>query len=73
MRKQAISFGPRTAEGARAWDNFMSLAATSRQLGVQLLQYLHDRIVGTNQISALVTNIGERAHELDLGASWSPA
>ena len=73
VRKRAISFGPRTAEGARAWDTFMSLAATSRKLGVNFLQYLHDRIVGANQIPSLATIIDERAHELDLGASWVPA
>jgi len=73
VRKRAISFGPRTAEGARAWDTFMSLAATSRKLGVNFLQYLHDRIAGANQIPSLATLIEERAHELDLGASWTPA
>ncbi len=73
VRKRAISFGPRTAEGAQAWDTFMSLAATSRKLGVNFLQYLHDRIVGANQIPSLATLIDERAQELALGASWSPA
>ncbi len=73
VRKRAISFGPRTAEGAKAWDTFMSLAATSRKLGVNFLQYLHDRITGTNQIPSLATIIEHRANELNLGASWSPA
>ena len=73
VRKRAISFGPRTREGAKAWDTFMSLAATSQKLGVNFLQYLHDRIVGANQIPSLATLIDERAKELDLGASWSPA
>jgi hypothetical protein len=73
VRKRAISFGPRTAEGARAWDTFMSLAATSRKLGVNFLHYLQDRIAGTNQIPSLATIIDERAKDLDLGASWAPA
>jgi len=73
VRKRAISFGPRTPEGAKAWDTFMSLAATSRKLGVNFLQYLHDRIVGANQIPSLATIIDERAKELELDASWSPA
>lgn len=73
VRKRAISFGPRTAEGARAWDTFMSLGATSRKLGVNFLQYLHDRIVGAKQIPWLATIIDERAQELNLGASWTPA
>ncbi len=73
VRKRAISFGPRTREGTRAWDTFMSLAATSRKLGVNFLHYLHDRIAGANQIPSLATIIDERAHELNLGASWAPA
>jgi len=73
VRKRAISFGPRTPEGAKGWDTFMSLAATSRKLGVNFLQYLHDRIVGANQIPSLATIIDERAKELELDASWSPA
>ena len=73
VRKRAISFGPRTAEGVRAWDTFMSLAATSRKLGVNFLHYLHDRITGANEIPALATLINERANALELGASWSPA
>jgi hypothetical protein len=51
----------------------MSLAATSRKLGVNFLHYLHDRITGGDEIPALATIIDARAHELNLGASWSPA
>jgi FtsZ-binding cell division protein ZapB len=61
VRKRAISFGPRTAEGARAWDTFMSLAATSRKLGVNFLQYLSDRIAGTNQIPSCASSLQEVA------------
>jgi len=71
VRKRVISFGPRTAEGAKAWDTFMSLAATTKQLGVSFYQYIHDRISGTNQIPPLNQLIDERAKELDLGASWA--
>jgi FtsZ-binding cell division protein ZapB len=73
VRKRAISFGPRTAEGVRAWDTFQSLAATSRKLGVNFLHYLQDRIRGTHAIPPLAALIDERAKELDLGASWAPA
>jgi hypothetical protein len=73
VRKRAISFGPRTAEGVRAWDTFMSLAATSRKLGVNFLHYLQDRITGANAIPALATIIDERALALALGASWPSA
>jgi hypothetical protein len=73
VRKRAISFGPRTREGAKAWDTFMSLGATSRKLGVNFLRYLHDRIASTNEIPSLASLIDERAKELALGASWAPA
>ncbi len=51
----------------------MPLGAMSRKLGVNFLQYLHDRIVGANQVPSLATLIDERAQELNLGASWAPA
>jgi hypothetical protein len=70
VRKRAISFGPRTNEGAKAWDTFMSLAATTRQLGVSFYHYIHDRISESQQIPALDQIIDERARELNLGASW---
>jgi hypothetical protein len=70
VRKRAISFGPRTAEGAKAWDTFMSLAATTKQLGISFYQYMHDRIAGTQQIPPLDQIIDERAKDLNLGASW---
>lgn len=73
VRKRVISFGPRTPEGAKAWDTFMSLAATTKQLGVSFYHYIHDRISGTNQIPPLNEIIDERAKDLDLGASWTTA
>jgi hypothetical protein len=73
VRKRAISFGPRTAEGSKAWDTFQSLGATARKLGVNFYHYLHDRISGTNQIPPLAEIIAERASDLNLGASWRTA
>jgi FtsZ-binding cell division protein ZapB len=72
VRKRAISFGPRTAEGAKAWDTFQSLGATVRKLGVNFFHYLHDRISGAHQIPPLAVIIEDRARDLDLGASWGP-
>ena len=71
VRKRDVSFGPRTAEGAQAWDTFMSLADTTRKLGVSFYHYIHDRIRGDQQIPPLADLIDERAHELNLGASWA--
>ena len=71
VRKRDVSFGPRTQDGVKAWDTFMSLAATARKLGISFYQYLHDRISKANQIPSLASLIETRAGELRLGASWS--
>jgi len=73
VRKRDVSFGPRTAEGAQAWDTFLSLADTTRKLGVSFYHYIHDRIRGEEQIPPLADLIDERAQELNLGASWATA
>jgi hypothetical protein len=71
VRKRAISFGPRTAEGATAWDTFMSLAATTKQLGLSFFQYVYDRVTGKHELPPLSQLIDERAAALNLGASWA--
>ena len=71
VRKRDVSFGPRTVEGAQAWDTFLSLADTTRKLGVSFYHYIHDRIRGDQQIAPLADLIDERAQELNLGASWA--
>ena len=71
VRKRDVSFGPRTREGATAWDTFMTLAETATKLGVSFYHYIHDRISGTYQIPALADIIEERAKVLNLGASWN--
>jgi hypothetical protein len=75
VRKRDVSFGPRSAAGARAWDTFQSLAATCAKLGVSFHHYLHDRITRAGRIPRLAALIEERARTLDLGRSWhhSPA
>jgi hypothetical protein len=73
VRKRDISFGPRTQDGIKAWDTFMSLAATAKKLGISFYQYIHDRVSKANEIPSLASLIEARASELDLGASWSVA
>lgn len=72
VRKRAISFGPRSGDGVKARDIFISLAATPKKLGVNFLQYVSDRISEINQMP-LAELLAERAKELELGASWAPA
>jgi hypothetical protein len=71
VRKRDVSFGPRTAEGARAWDTGMTLVETAKKLGVSIYHYLHDRVSGTKELPALADLIAERAQDLHLGASWA--
>ena len=70
VRKRDVSFGPRTREGATAWDTFMTLAATATKLGVSFYHYIHDRVSGASQMPSLTTLIAERSKLLNLGPSW---
>jgi hypothetical protein len=71
VRKRDVSFGPRTPDGARAWDTFMTLAATAQKLGVSFLAYVRDRIARAHQIPGLDELISARAPSLHLGPSWN--
>jgi hypothetical protein len=71
VRKRDVSFGPRTREGAKAWDTFMTLAVTATKLGVSFYHYIHDRVSGVYQMPALADLGAERAKDLNLGASWN--
>ena len=70
VRKRDVSFGPRTRDGTRAWDTFMTLAATATKLGVSFYAYIHDRISETRRLPGLDSMIEAKATELSLGASW---
>jgi hypothetical protein len=71
VRKRDVSFGPRTRQGATAWDTFMTLAETATKLGVSFYHYIHDRVSGAYQMPSLADLIAERATLLNLGASWN--
>jgi hypothetical protein len=71
VRKRDVSFGPRTREGATAWDTFMTLAETATKLGVSFYHYMHDRVSGAYQMLSLADLIATRAPSLNLGASWN--
>jgi hypothetical protein len=73
VRKRDVSFGPRTPDGAKAWDTFMTLTATAKKLGVSIYHYLHDRVSGAFEMPDLADTITQRAAERSLGASWDPA
>jgi hypothetical protein len=70
VRKRVVSYGPRSAKGAKAWDTFETLLGTAKKLGVNFFHYLRDRIGGTHQMPSLADLIQQRANDLQLGASW---
>lgn len=71
VRKGDVSFGPRTPEGAQAWDTFQTLAATAQKLEVSFYHYVQDTLTGAYQMPRLADLITARAQKLNLGASWN--
>ncbi len=71
VRKRDVSFGPRSPAGSAAWDTFMTLAATTRKLGLDFAAYLRDRFTQADQIPPLADLITARAPQLALGSSWA--
>jgi hypothetical protein len=51
--KRKISYGPRNADGAEAWEVFLSLLDTCRKNGLDFYAYLRDRISKANLIPLL--------------------
>ena len=70
VRKRVVSYGPRSEAGKAAWDTFMSLAETTRKLGISFFAYILDRIRRAHQIPRLETIITVRAESLRLSPSW---
>ena len=66
VRKRDVSFGPRSPAGSAAWDIFMTLAATTRKLGLDFSAYLRDRFTNAGQIPPLADLISARAAQLAL-------
>jgi hypothetical protein len=51
----------------------MSLAATTKKLGISFYHYIQDRISVTGGVPQLSSIIEGRAKDLKLGASWESA
>ena len=71
VRKRDVSFGTQSNDGIKAWDTFMTLAATAKKLQVNFYKYIYDRISGGYEMPHLADLIAERADKLQLGWSWS--
>ncbi|MCB9126469.1 MAG: transposase [Ardenticatenales bacterium] len=61
VRKRDVSFGPRTQEGVTAWDTFMSLAETTKKLGLSFYEYVLDRVAQRNAIPPLADLIRQQS------------
>ena len=70
VMKRRVSHGPKSPEGAKAWDTFHTLAATAAKLGVNFADLLADRLASANRVPWLPDLITRRAAELNLGWSW---
>jgi hypothetical protein len=70
VRKRVVSYGPRSAKGAQAWDTFETLLGTAKKLGVNFFDYLRDRIGGARKMPSLADLIQQRTKDLQLSASW---
>jgi len=70
VRKRDVSFGPQTADGAKAWDTFQTLTGTAKKLGVSIYHYIRDRVSQAYALPSLADLITERAQQHPLGASW---
>ncbi len=70
--KQNISFGPRTEEGAKIWDTGLTLVATAYKLGVNIFDYICDRVSRTNQMPSLASLIEQKTADCQLGQTFRP-
>lgn len=69
-RKQDVSYAPRTDAGSKGWDTMQSIVGTTKKLGVNIYEYLKDRVTKRAAVPRLADLIRQRASELNLGASW---
>jgi hypothetical protein len=72
VRKRDTSFGPRTLDGRKAWDTFMTLMSTAKKLGVSFYKYIYDRVSDAHEIPNLADLITEQAKQRPLDMSWKP-
>jgi hypothetical protein len=70
VQRRNISYGTQTQVGTQAWDTFLSLVATTRQLGISFFEYVRDRITQAGNIKSLATIIRDKAALHHLGWSW---
>jgi hypothetical protein len=60
VRKRAVSLGPRTEKGVRAWDTGMTIVETAKKLGVSVYEYIKDRLSGASRCPRSHRSSGKR-------------
>jgi len=70
VRKRVVSYGPRSEQGAKAWDTMETLLGTAKKLGVNFYHYIVDRVSGAKKMISLAELIDQRARTLNLSSSW---
>jgi len=70
VRKRVVSYGPRSEQGAKAWDTMETLLGTAKKLSVNFFHYIRDRVSGAKKMMSLAELINQRASTFDLSPSW---
>jgi hypothetical protein len=70
VRKRVVSYGPRSEQGAKAWDTMETLLGTAKKLGVNFFHYICDRVSGAKKMMSLAELINQRARTFDLSPFW---
>jgi regulator of replication initiation timing len=73
VRKRDVSFGARSPAGLQTWDVLQTIIATAKLLGVNVWQYLHDRVSGTYALPPLADLIRQRTTQAAQLAHLAPA
>jgi hypothetical protein len=55
--KRKISFGTKNAYGTKAWENYMTISATCKKIGVNFFEYIKDIFSGNMQLPKLASLI----------------
>jgi len=67
VRKRDVSLHTMTAEGTEVQDTLLTIAETAKKLGVNLLDYIFDRVSRTYAMPSLADTIRERSGQ---AAAW---
>jgi hypothetical protein len=65
LRKRDVSLHTMTDEGTKVQDTLLTIAETAKKLGVNLYDYLFDRVSKTYAMPSLADVIRERSGQVD--------